>query len=128
MAADVYGTAPHAGRGGWTWYTGSAGWMYRLIVESLLGVQRSGRTLKIEPLIPADWPGFMLHYRYGKALYHFDVRQGSATVTTMTIDGQPVGGNALTLDDDGLEHWLRVDCRARSPQPLALAYEQAVDQ
>lgn len=128
MAADVYGTAPHAGRGGWTWYTGSAGWMYRLIVESLLGVQRSGRTLRIEPLIPVDWPGFILHYRFGKTLYHFDVRQSSSTFTSMTLDGQPLSDAALPLDDGGLEHWVRVDCRARSPKPQALEFEHAADE
>ncbi|WP_137808041.1 GH36-type glycosyl hydrolase domain-containing protein [Pseudomonas sp. G(2018)] len=128
MAADVYGTAPHAGRGGWTWYTGSAGWMYRLIVESLLGVQRSGRTLSIDPLIPVDWPGFKLHYRFGSTLYHFDVRQGSSPLTLMTLDGQPLSGTALTLKDDGLERWIRVDCRARLPRPQALEYAQVVDE
>jgi len=126
MAADVYGAAPHAGRGGWTWYTGSAGWMYRLIVESLLGVERSGRTLSIEPLIPLDWPGFKLHYRFGSTLYHFDVRQGSSTLTSMTLDGKPL--SLLTLEDDGLERWVRVDCRARSPRPLAVEFARAVDE
>ena len=127
MAADVYGAAPHAGRGGWTWYTGSAGWMYRLIVESLLGVQRSGRTLGIEPLIPVDWPGFKLHYRFGTTLYHFDVRQGSTTITSMTLDAKPLSGCVLTLEDDSREHWVQVDCRARLPGPRALQYEQAID-
>jgi cellobiose phosphorylase len=126
MAADVYGAEPHAGRGGWTWYTGSAGWMYRLIVESLLGVQRRGRTLNIEPLIPADWPGFSLHYRFGGTLYHFDVRQGSSTSTAMTLDGQPLRGTALTLEDDGVERWVQVDCRARSVSAQALEYEPVV--
>ncbi|WP_212624900.1 glucoamylase family protein [Pseudomonas sp. PP3] len=128
MAADVYGAPPHAGRGGWTWYTGSAGWMYRLIVESLLGVQRSGRTLCLEPLIPADWPGFKLHYRFGSTFYHFDVRQGSSARTSMTLDGQPLNGNVLTLEDDGLERWVRVDCRARLPGPQTLEYAHAVDE
>jgi cellobiose phosphorylase len=127
MAADVYGTAPHAGRGGWTWYTGSAGWMYRMIVESLLGVRRVGNTLMVEPLIPADWPGFTLHYRFGQALYHFDVRQGSSVMTSMTLDGQPVTGNALTLREEDGERWVRVDCRARASRPEALAFEPTVD-
>lgn len=128
MAADVYGTAPHAGRGGWTWYTGSAGWMYRLIVESLLGVQRVGDTLRIEPLIPLDWPGFTLHYRFGKALYHFDVRQGSSVMTSMTLDGQPLNGNALRLSMEDGERWVRVDCRARTPHSQTLSFEHAVDE
>src|SRR5690606_4900718 len=58
VAADVYSVAPHAGRGGWTWYTGSAGWMYRAGIEGLLGIRREGATLVIDPCIPADWPGF----------------------------------------------------------------------
>jgi len=127
MAADVYGAAPHAGRGGWTWYTGSAGWMYRLIVESLLGVQRRGHTLSIEPLIPVDWPGFKLHYRFGRTLYHFDVYQGSSNATSMILDGQPLSGIGLTLVDDGVERWIRVDCRARSASAQALEYEHVVD-
>jgi cellobiose phosphorylase len=127
MAADVYGAAPHAGRGGWTWYTGSAGWMYRLIVESLLGVQRIGHTLSIEPLIPVDWPGFKLHYRFGRTLYHFDVYQGSSNATSMILDGQPLSGIGLTLVDDGVERWIRVDCRARSASVQALEYERVVD-
>ncbi|WP_447764126.1 GH36-type glycosyl hydrolase domain-containing protein [Pseudomonas reinekei] len=127
MAADVYGAAPHAGRGGWTWYTGSAGWMYRLIVESLLGVQRRGHTLSIEPLIPVDWPGFKLHYRFGRTLYHFDVYQGSSNATSMILDGQPLSGIGLTLVDDGVERWIRVDCRARSASVQALEYERVVD-
>ncbi|WP_448090082.1 GH36-type glycosyl hydrolase domain-containing protein [Pseudomonas azerbaijanoccidentalis] len=128
MAADVYGAPPHAGRGGWTWYTGSAGWMYRLIVESLLGVQRSGHTLSLDPLIPVDWSGFKLHYRFGTTLYHFDVRQGSSPLTLMTLDGQPLSGTALTLKDDGLQRWIRVDCRARLPRPQTLEFAQAVDE
>jgi cyclic beta-1,2-glucan synthetase len=65
MAADIYAVAPHVGRGGWSWYTGSAGWMYRLIVESLLGVERKGERLALAPQLPPDWEGFRLHYRYG---------------------------------------------------------------
>lgn len=112
MAADVYGTEPHAGRGGWTWYTGSAGWMYRLIVESLLGVQRNGQSLRIEPLIPDDWPGFKLQYRFGATLFHFDVRQGDGAVTSMILDGERLNDSALVLQDDGVEHRVVVDCRA----------------
>lgn len=127
MAADVYGCAPHAGRGGWTWYTGSAGWMYRLIVESLLGVQRRGRSLRIEPLIPLDWPGFKLHYRVGASLYHFDVRQSSLTTTAMTLDGVALSDASLSLEDDGNEHWVRIDCRSHLPRPEPHAHAHALD-
>jgi cellobiose phosphorylase len=126
MAADVYGTPPHAGRGGWTWYTGSAGWMYRLIVESLLGVQRIGLTLTIDPLMHPDWSGFTLEYRFGKSLYHFDIRQGSTATTSMTLDGEPVSVGALPLSDDGGEYWVRVDCRARSPRREEREYQPVV--
>jgi cellobiose phosphorylase len=73
MAADVYAAAPHVGRGGWTWYTGSAGWMYRLAVESLLGLKREGDKLRIAPCLPADWPGFKLRYRYRDTVYSIAV-------------------------------------------------------
>ncbi|KPN90561.1 GH36-type glycosyl hydrolase domain-containing protein [Pseudomonas nunensis] len=127
MAADVYGTAPHAGRGGWTWYTGSAGWMYRLGVESLLGLQRNGNTLRLEPLIPEDWPGFTLTYRFGLTEYHFEARQGTTDTTSMTLDGHPLEGGAVVLIDDGVEHRILVDCRKPLPRPLELKYVQAVD-
>src|SRR4029077_789257 len=70
VAADVYALAPHTGRGGWTWYTGSAGWMYRLIVESLLGLNREGDRLHFAPCLPATWNEFAMHYRYLETTYH----------------------------------------------------------
>ncbi len=75
MAADVYAVAPYTGRGGWSWYTGSAGWMYRLIVDSLLGVTRDGNRLRFTPCLPADWPGFAMRYRYGATTYEIDLRR-----------------------------------------------------
>jgi cellobiose phosphorylase len=92
-----------------------------------LGVQRIGHTLSIEPLIPVDWPGFKLHYRFGRTLYHFDVYQGSSNATSMILDGLPLSGIGLTLVDDGVERWIRVDCRARSASVQALEYERVVD-
>ena len=77
LAADVYAVAPHTGRGGWTWYTGSAGWMYRLIIESLLGLRRKGDSLHIAPCVPADWPAYAMDYLYGKATYRITVTQTS---------------------------------------------------
>jgi cellobiose phosphorylase len=126
MAADVYGTAPHAGRGGWTWYTGSAGWMYRLCVESLLGMRRHGASLQIEPLLPGDWPGFKLRYRFGSALYHFDVRRGGGQVTTLLRDGQQLPNNVVGIVDDGREHWITVECRSQIASPQALRIEPAI--
>ena len=73
VAADVYALSPHTGRGGWTWYTGSAGWLYRLIVESLLGLRLEGDKLRLSPRLPADWKGFNVHYRYRETVYHIAV-------------------------------------------------------
>ena len=75
IAADVYAVEPHVGRGGWTWYTGSAGWMYRLLVESLLGVTREENRLRFKPCIPPHWPGFRIDHRHGETLYEISVVQ-----------------------------------------------------
>ncbi len=85
MAADVYAAAPHTGRGGWTWYTGSAGWMYRLAVESILGLRLEGDTLRLSPCLPADWPGFRLRYRYRETLYRIAVTRGASGQAEHTI-------------------------------------------
>ena len=98
IAADVYGVAPHVGRGGWTWYTGSAGWMFRVALESVLGFDlRDGRTLALKPALPPSWPGFTLRWRapWGGAVYEIDVRR-EGTETRGTLDGR-----ALLLDADG---------------------------
>ncbi|MNE85850.1 N,N'-diacetylchitobiose phosphorylase [compost metagenome] len=117
MAADVYAVAPHAGRGGWSWYTGSAGWMYRLIVESLLGLQRCGDTLRIQPLLPADWPGYTLHYRFGSAHYRIEVRNGANVEPSLSLDGQLLTQAVLTLKDDGALHQVIADYQ---PSPLPI--------
>ncbi len=108
IAADVYSVAPHTGRGGWTWYTGSAAWMYRLGIEGILGLRRTAGGLQIDPCIPPDWPGFEATYRHGSATYHIQVRRdGSSAAPTITVDGRPLAGNLVELHDDGAEH--RVD-------------------
>lgn len=107
IAADVYAIAPHTGRGGWSWYTGAAGWMYRLLVENLLGVNLEGGQLRLAPLMPAAWNGFKIHYRYQQTIYHISVTRlpaGAANVYPLTIDGQEFAGNLLPLRDDRLEH------------------------
>jgi len=107
MAADVYAVAPHTGRGGWTWYTGSAGWMYRLIVESLLGLRLEVDRLHIAPCLPAHWPGFKLHYRYRETIYHIAVTQGLGGETgrnDLTVDGVEQDGLVIQLLDDHREH------------------------
>jgi cellobiose phosphorylase len=111
MAADVYALAPHTGRGGWSWYSGSAGWMYRLFVESLLGLHREGGTLHLLPCLPEDWPGFKIHYRYGATVYHIEVRQTPARLvdpgvagTTWAVDGIEQANGVVFLVDDQAEH------------------------
>ncbi len=110
MAADVYAVAPHTGRGGWTWYTGSAGWMYRLFVESLLGLRLEADRLHIAPCLPAHWDGFKVHYRVRETVYHIAVtlRRSDADdpcgLTNISVDGVAQDGQALSLLDDHLEH------------------------
>ena len=110
IAADVYSLSPHTGRGGWTWYTGSAGWMYRLIVESLLGLRREGEKLNFAPLLPADWPGFKMHYRYRDTVYHIAVRrrQVGHDAMVVTLDGHAQKDQTINLVDDRKEHSVEV--------------------
>jgi len=110
VAADVYAASPHAGRGGWTWYTGSAAWMYRLIVESLLGLRLENKTLRLAPRLPADWPGFTLHYRYRETVYHIAVSQALAGDGQMrvSLDGVEQPDQCIPLVDDRHEHWCEV--------------------
>ncbi len=109
VAADVYALSPHTGRGGWTWYTGSAGWMYRLIMESLLGLRLEVDTLRFEPCLPDEWDAFTIHYRYRETVYHIAIRRmpagGGAGVI---LDGVPSGGTAIQLVDDRREHSVEV--------------------
>lgn len=110
MAADVYSAAPHGGRGGWTWYTGSAAWMYRLLVESLLGLSlqtdAGGARLALRPCVPAAWPGFEIDYRHGSALYRIEVLRGE--LPGLQLDGQALAGDTLPLHDDGGTHAVRL--------------------
>jgi cellobiose phosphorylase len=112
-AADVYALAPHTGRGGWTWYTASAGWMYRLIVESLLGLKLDVDKLRLTPCLPADWPAFKLHYRYRETVYHIAVLQTRAESGGMsvTVDGVERPDQAIPLADDRQEHSVEVRIR-----------------
>lgn len=117
MAADVYAVAPHAGRGGWSWYTGSAGWMYRLIIESLLGLHRSGDTLRIQPLLPRGWSGYTVHYRFGNTPYRIEVHNSADTALTLTLDGHLLTQPTLPLTDDGTLHRVIAQCQ---PSPLPM--------
>jgi cyclic beta-1,2-glucan synthetase len=112
VAADVYAEPPHVGRGGWTWYTGSAGWMYRAGVESMLGFRLRGAHLVIDPCIPRAWPGFDMVFRYRSARYYIGVenpRGVSRGVSTVEADGVAlVGERRIVLADDGKTHRVRV--------------------
>jgi cellobiose phosphorylase len=106
IAADVYALSPHVGRGGWTWYTGSAGWMYRLIVESLLGLRLETDKLYFEPCIPSDWVSFKINYRYRETIYRITLTQlhESNIKLTIILDGAEQQDNFIRLVDDRQEH------------------------
>jgi len=119
MSADVYWTAPHTGRGGWTWYTGAAGWMYRLITETLLGLRRQGEYLCIAPCVPDTWEQYSIDYRYGDTWYHIVVEsavQATVGAPRLEVDGVAIDGTDVSegsggangvrfrLEDDGGEH------------------------
>jgi cellobiose phosphorylase len=111
VAADVYAVPPHTGRGGWTWYTGSAAWMYRLIVESLLGLTLSTDKLSFTPCLPAEWDGFTVRYRFRETMYHVKVRQrhaGEVRAATVSLDGVLQEGKEIRLVDDRREHFVEV--------------------
>ncbi|HYL35737.1 MAG TPA: glycosyl hydrolase family 65 protein, partial [Bryobacteraceae bacterium] len=122
-AADVYALSPHTGRGGWTWYTGSAGWMYRLIVESLLGLRLERDKLHFAPSLPADWDAFKVHYRYREAVYHIAVLQTRAAGrgTSVTLDGVEQDDEFIPLLDDHHEHAVEVRIHVADAIPFTLS-------
>ncbi len=113
VAADVYALSPHNGRGGWTWYTGSAGWMYRLIVESLLGLRLEVDKLRFAPCLPADWKKFKVYYRYCETVYEIDVLQQLAEIgeTSVTVDGVEQDDKAIPLVNDRRKHLVEMVIR-----------------
>ncbi|HUE86923.1 MAG TPA: glucoamylase family protein [Vicinamibacterales bacterium] len=121
VAADVYAHPMHVGRGGWTWYTGSAGWMYQAAVQALLGLQRRGDTIAIDPCIPSVWPEYMLEWRIGRTRYRFVVQNPehwSRGVASATLDGAAVDAAAIPLVADGGEHEVRIVLGASVPADL----------
>jgi len=110
MAADIYAVAPHTGHGGWTWYTGSAGWMYRFIVESLLGLRLEVDKLHFAPCFPTDWTGFKVHYRFYETVYHITVLQSPdhEGAMNMTVDGVPHDDKTVQLANDLQEHFIEL--------------------
>ncbi len=117
IAGDVYGQSPHEGRGGWTWYTGSASWLYRTILEAILGLHRRGDRLIIDPRIPPEWPGFEIVYRFRTTTYRISVQnpQGAESGNpAVWVDDQPQHEAVIPLVDDGRTHEVRVVIGRRS--------------
>ena len=128
VAADVYSVAPHVGRGGWTWYTGSAGWMYRAGIEGILGIRRVGGELIVEPCLPAAWPGFEAEVRVASTRYEISVTApaaGDPPTSTALLDGAAVTltDGCLRVPLDGGTHRLslavarRHDDQRQTPRP-----------
>jgi cyclic beta-1,2-glucan synthetase len=106
-AADVYNLSGHIGQGGWSWYTGSGGWMYRAWVEEILGLKRQASAMRIDPVIPARWSGFSVKYRYGQAIYHINVENPHGVqsgVEWVELDGRRLDGNTIPLEDQPIRH------------------------
>lgn len=105
-AADVYGVFPHTGRGGWTWYTGSAAWMYRLMTESLLGLRREVDRLRLTPCLPPHWPEVRINYRYYDTYYQILIKRadGGNSVLRVTVDGVEEPGDSIPMKSDGQSH------------------------
>jgi cyclic beta-1,2-glucan synthetase len=112
VAGDIYAEAPHVGRGGWTWYTGSAGWLYRTGIEWILGFRLRGMTLSIDPCIPRNWPGYSIEFKYHSAVYKIKVENPSGVtrgVAITQLDGKLQAGPAnIPLIDDGAVHRIRI--------------------
>ncbi|MCL5674950.1 MAG: cyclic beta 1-2 glucan synthetase [Candidatus Omnitrophica bacterium] len=109
VTADVYSFPPYTGKGGWTWYTGSSGWMYQLILEYFLGVQRNDNRIIFSPCIPENWQTYKIHYRYKETIYHVNfTRVQTDKISGMSMDGIPIEEKWLTLTNDKKEHFVEV--------------------
>ncbi len=112
VAADVYSASGHVGRGGWTWYTGAAGWLYRAGLESILGLRKEGSALVIDPCIPREWRRYEIHYRHGSTRYRIEVGNPDSVcrgVASVSLDGVLLEGDGrIPLSDDGGKHYVRV--------------------
>ncbi len=107
ICADIYSQAPYVRRGGWTWYTGSAAWMYRLGLEAILGFKKIGNSLYMDPVIPPDWDGFEIRYQFGGSVYLIKVENPEHVarhVREILLDGQTLNDRSIPLVDDHLEH------------------------
>ncbi|MHB9006035.1 MAG: GH36-type glycosyl hydrolase domain-containing protein [Limisphaerales bacterium] len=114
VAADVYAVSPHQGRGGWTWYTGSAGWMYRLLIETLLGLHREGEHLRLDPRLPQAWNTVTLHYRHRETHYRLTVirlAEDQPGTVGISLDGVELPGPTIPLLDDQQDHAVEMRIR-----------------
>lgn len=120
MAADVYAEPSNLGRGGWTWYTGSAGWMYQLIIEYVLGIKRKGNKLFFEPCIPEEWPSFKIKYSYRSSEYHISLEQNKETgkKASITVNGIEQQEGFVQLLDDNSKNEVRVIVYEQNEKPL----------
>ena len=119
IAADVYAHPKHVGRGGWTWYTGSAGWMYQAGVRELLGIRRKGATLSVNPCVPAMWPGFWVEMRHGRSQYRIAINNSThrpGDAHHAVLDGVEVDPDLIPFVDDGQAHEIVVTIGARVAQ------------
>jgi cellobiose phosphorylase len=111
IAADVYAEYPHVGRGGWTWYTGAAGWYYRAGLENILGFNKAGNILTIKPCIPKNWPGFTINYKYMQTIYKVIVSNPKGLnkgVLSIKLDGEILENKIINLIDDKQNHIIEV--------------------
>jgi cellobiose phosphorylase len=111
VCADVYGVAPHTGRGGWTWYTGSAAWLYRVGLEAILGFRLQGTRLEFNPCVPPGWSGYEVTYRHRSATYHIVVDNSAGSgrgIRGVSVDGRTVSERVIELADDGMQHTVQI--------------------
>jgi cyclic beta-1,2-glucan synthetase len=113
VCADVYSAPAHIGRGGWTWYTGSAGWMYRTAIEGILGITLRGAVLRVNPCIPRNWPSFEVTYKHASSRYRIAVENPHAVcrgIIRASLDGRDISVSPcdIALADDGSYHYARI--------------------
>jgi cyclic beta-1,2-glucan synthetase len=118
-AVDVSCAGGRIGQCGWTWYTGSAGWMYRIWIEEVLGFRLRGDMLTVRPVLPEEWPGFEISYRYRSVVYQISVQRDPALLTTVmrVDDGEEAMRDVLQLKDDGGTHRITVRIPQKAPLP-----------
>jgi cellobiose phosphorylase len=109
IAADVYAEPLHKGRGGWTWYTGSAGWMYQLLTESFIGIKRNADKLYFTPCIPKEWTSVKVQYRYMETLYRIEIIQSNQNNSAhILVDGNEMNSDFISLVNDKIDHEVKI--------------------